>query len=923
MSKLLTDYLLKHSSKKESGLIITNTRIGDKDESIYGGTYHIPDSEYGEFIKLFFKEIINEEKKEYLTEKQIENGGPILIDIDLRYEYSVTKRIHNAKHVSDIVCLYLEELKSMFQFDNDTHIPVYICEKSDVNRVESKNITKDGIHMIIGLKANRNCQSILRKRVIAKIDTIWKDLPIINTWDDVFDEGITKGHTNWQLYGSRKPNNQPYCLKYVYDVCQDSNDGELMYNPVDINIIKTWENIFKMSARYQDNITLFMDNEFASECNEVTINRVQGSSNHVNHHMNAPDIKNKFDLNTGIEYFLESLKTDDFELREAYEYTMVLPKSYYESGSFSKWIRVGWALCNTSPRLFIVWIAFSANQSNFDFKEVNDLWGKWQTFDTNNINGLTKRSIMHWAREGNLNGYKKVLEDSIDYHIDKTLEHLSLTTSDKGGVNRGSGDFDIASVLFHLYKDEYVCASVKGNIWYQYANHKWCEIDSGTSLRKAISEVLRKIYLNKAIKMTELIATMAGQDEKVKMIKKRVDVILSICERLSRTNDKKNIMVEAKELFYNGNFTEKLDQNQYLLCFKNCVIDFKSKEIRQGRPEDFISKCTNINYIPLNSQKDTIIINEIEDFMKKLFPNPELHKYMWDHLTSTLIGTCREQTINMYIGVGQNGKSVLVNLMEQVLGEYKGDVPLSLITQQRTKIGGVAPELLQLKGCRLAVIQEPSKGDRINEGIMKQLTGGDPIQARGLYHNIMSSFIPQFKLVVCSNEFMDIQSQDHGTWRRIRVVDFEALFTERPVDTDTKKPYQYLLDKDIKEKFILWKEVLASMLVKNAFLTNGKVEDCEKVLKASNSYRESQDSIAEFLNTRICPHYNGSLSKIAVSEHFKEWFNSNYGGKAPNMKEISAQADKKFGNARDGVWIGYQMKPLNDLIEEEELVVVV
>jgi P4 family phage/plasmid primase-like protien len=670
-------------------------------------------------------------------------------------------------------------------------------------------------------------------------------------------------------------------------------------------------------------MTLFMDNEFASECDGSITNRPQQVSNiHRINQAHPSNIKNKSDLDAGIASFLESLKTDDYELREAYEYTMVLPKSFYESGSFSKWIRVGWALCNTSPRLFVVWIAFSSNQSNFDFKEINDLWEKWQTFDSDNVNGLTKRSIMHWAKEENLNGFNNVRENSLDYHIDKTLEHLSLTSSDKGGMNRGSGDFDIASVLFHLYKDEYICASVKGNIWYQYANHKWSEIDSGTSLRKAISEVLRKIYLNKAIKMTELTATMAGQEEKVKMIKKRIEVILSICERLSRTNDKKNIMVEAKELFYNGKFIEKLDQNQYLLCFKNCVIDFKSKEIRQGRPEDFISKCTNINYFPLNLQKDATIVNEIEDFMKKLFPNPQLHKYMWDHLSSTLVGTCREQTINMYIGIGQNGKSVLVNLMEQVLGEYKGDVPLSLITQQRTKIGGVAPELLQLKGCRLAVIQEPSKGDRINEGIMKQLTGGDPIQARGLYHNLMSSFTPQFKLVVCSNEFMDIQSQDHGTWRRIRVVDFEALFTEKPVSTDLKKPYQYLLDKDIKEKFVLWKEVLVSMLVNNVFVTNGRVEDCEKVLKASNSYRESQDSISEFLNTRIVVHHNGCLSKIAVSEQFKEWFNSNYGGKAPNMKEISAQADKIFGTSRDGVWIGYQMKPLNDLLEEVELVAV-
>lgn len=191
-------------------------------------------------------------------------------------------------------------------------------------------------------------------------------------------------------------------------------------------------------------------------------------------------------------------------------------------------------------------------------------------------------------------------------------------------------------------------------------------------------------------------------------------------------------MIEAKELFYDGEFLEKLDQNPYLLCFKNGIIDLKANEYRMGRPEDFISKCTNINYISV-TEKHSTTVEEIKDFMKKLFPDEELHRYMWDHLSSTLLGTCKEQTLNMYVGIGQNGKSVLVNLMEQVLGEYKGDVPLSLLTQQRVKIGGVSPELVQLKGVRYAVIQEPSKGDKINEGIMKQLMGGDPIQARSPY----------------------------------------------------------------------------------------------------------------------------------------------------------------------------------------------
>ena len=139
---------------------------------------------------------------------------------------------------------------------------------------------------------------------------------------------------------------------------------------------------------------------------------------------------------------------------------------------------------------------------------------------------------------------------------------------------------------------------------------------------------------------------------KRKLSKKRIEVIASICERLSKTDDKQNIMAESNELFYDGKFLEKLDQNPYLLCFKNGIVDFKADELNMGSPEDFISECTNINYITVTDKHSTTV-EEINDFMKKLFPVVELHKYMWDHLASTPLGTCKEETLYMYVGIGQ------------------------------------------------------------------------------------------------------------------------------------------------------------------------------------------------------------------------------------------------------------------------------
>jgi phage/plasmid-associated DNA primase len=137
--------------------------------------------------------------------------------------------------------------------------------------------------------------------------------------------------------------------------------------------------------------------------------------------------------------------------------------------------------------------------------------------------------------------------------------------------------------------------------------------------------------------------------------------------------------------------------------------------------------------------------------------------------------------------------------MSKALGEYKGTVPITLITQKRNSIGSTSSEIVQLMGTRYAVMQEPSKGDTINEGIMKEITGGDPIQGRALFKDAVT-FIPQFKLVVCTNVLFDIKSNDDGTWRRIRVCDFMSKFTDNPYTNDKfpkdNFPHQFQVDKE-------------------------------------------------------------------------------------------------------------------------------
>ena len=935
------DFLSKHAHQKNPHSTnpkpVTNTRIGDPKLSIHGGSYHIDDSEYETFLKLYADDVIVKKKKEYLTEIQLEKGGPILVDIDFRYDYDIDEKQHTYDEIVELIGCYLEEFKNIFQLDDSVQFPIFVFEKPTVNRIDdklkNKQITKDGIHMIIGLQADNIIQLMLREKVMEKAAEIWDKLPLKNSWEDVFDKGISTGKTPWQLYGSRKPGNDRYQLTHVFQAKWSEEDADFLYPEKPLSSFDVAANIYKLSVRCKTHLSLFMKNSFIQDYEKYKVaNRLGGPSDTSNQqtlttiarnaHLdiynddflnpnNISRIRSKEELDKYVNNFLDSIQISDYNLRETHEYVMILPPSYYGSGSYDKWIRVGWVLRNTDNRLLITWIAFSAQSPTFHYTtDIPDLCERWRNFDLRKHNGLSRRSLINWTKTDAYDAYERVRNKTIDYFLEQTIR-INTASSSKGDDRSGCGDTDIAKVLYEVYKHRFVCVSIKGNDWYEYKNHRWHKVDSGTTLRRAISEQLRDLYNQKSGgSMGGIIDSGVETKENLEDLNKRRSMrVLSIATRLSDSNGKDRIMKEAKELFYDDTFLNKMDTNPYLLCFKNGVIDFKEKIFRKGHPEDNISMCTNIDYVPIDPKIHQKTVDEINDFMNKLFPEKELCDYMWDHLASTLIGTSTNQTFNMYIGIGQNGKSVLVNLMEMVLGDYKGDVPLTLVTEKRGKVGGLTPEIVELKGIRYAVMQEPSKGDKINEGIMKALTSGkDRLQGRAPYMPQTITFLPQFKLVVTCNVFMEIKSNDHGTWRRIRAVPFKSLFTKNPTNGDKEKPFQFLLDEYIDEKFDSWKEVFAAMLVDRAFRTNGMVKDCSIVMEKSNEYRQSQDYISEFISDRVVRDPNGKIKKMELNNEFTIWHAANYGGRAPGPKDLHEFMDKEFGRQKNQAWSGAKIK---------------
>ena len=869
---------------------ITHTRIGDRTLGIYGGKYAVGEEDLPGFRKQLHRKVFIEGKHEFLTEKQLPDAGPILVDLDFRYSADLLERQHNDSHIEDLVVLYLECLAKLVKVTEDVTFPIFVLEKPDVNTTD-ETMTKDGIHLIFGVHLQHAAQLLLRDKVLAEVAHVLEELPLTNDYGSVLDVGISRGSTNWQHYGCRKPGHEAYALVKHYSAQyiagQPELEEEVLDDPHHLGIMEA------ISARKKDNIAFELRDEVKSACakktSSIKVRRkrhktaiiLRGAGRHIE------NIRSKEQLEKAIEDILDEAKqADEYHVKETHMFTMLLSPSRAEP--YEDWLKVGLALRRTDYRLFLTWMLFSSQSSKFSF---DDIPGHYHTWEGLAPDRITDRSIMWWAREDDPEGYTAVKEQTIGYYIEKTIHEDT--------------EYDIARVLYQMCQDSYKCINIKNKIWYEYTDGRWADIDSGTTLRRKLSTQLARVYNTKQAEIVDSIHTCEEEEERIKR-QKLAQKMSVISMKLRKTAHKNNIMREACEHFFDARFMNKLDKNPYLLCFRNGVVDFEEKVFRRGRPEDYLSLCTGIDYIPFdeNDAEQLAIEREIVGFMKQLFPQSDLNRYMWQHLASILRGDNKNQTFNIYTGCGRNGKSKLVEFLGMILGDYKGTVPITLITQKRGCIGSVSPEIAQLKGLRYAVMQEPSKGMAINEGVVKELTGGDPIQGRALFRDTVT-FVPQFSLVVCTNHLFDIKSMDDGTWRRIRVCDYVSKFVENP--SSDPDEHEFKVDKEMEKKFERWKQVFAALLVKKAFETGGEVEDCDIVMASSNRYKQQQDFFTAFFDEKIVKCEQGSIRRTAVKEEFERWYNDLYRGAAPQGKDLYDFLTKRMGKPVGSRWKGFQI----------------
>jgi P4 family phage/plasmid primase-like protien len=332
---------------------------------------------------------------------------------------------------------------------------------------------------------------------------------------------------------------------------------------------------------------------------------------------------------------------------------------------------------------------------------------------------------------------------------------------------------------------------------------------------------------------------------------------------------------------------------------------------RPGRRDDYISMCTGVDYYPYD--KDLHDIKKVESILSEIFVEKELMDYVLTVISKCLVGE-KEEVFYILNGSGSNGKSVSTSLIENSFGDYAGSASVALLTQKRNRSSAPSPDLVMLKGKRIVSMHEPENDDELKVGLMKQMSGGDKIQARAL-HKAPIEYVPQFKMFMNCNKLPKISANDDGTWRRMRVIEFKSKFLNKP---DPKNKLEFKRDNDLMRKIDLLGSAFMSILVKyyELYRKDG-IEVPDEVMKFTNEYKQESDVYTQFIDEMITITEDSYMSVDQLKGVFDIWWSDNMTEKNKIKKiEFRKVMISKIGKCvRQQSSLGWKVK-INNLIQE-------
>jgi len=296
------------------------------------------------------------------------------------------------------------------------------------------------------------------------------------------------------------------------------------------------------------------------------------------------------------------------------------------------------------------------------------------------------------------------------------------------------------------------------------------------------------------------------------------------------------------------------DSNDWLLGVGNGVLDLRTGTLRNALPDDRITLNTEIDYNP------DATAPRWEQFLSEIFDgDDELVGFIQRAVGYTLTGDTREQCLFLCHGGGANGKSVLLDILRTLLGDYAKNTPFSTFEMDRNNAN--TNDLAALSRVRLVTAAETNEAQRLNEARVKAITGGDPITARFL-HKEFFEYLPSFKVWLAMNHKPRILGADDGIWRRIRLIPFNVKFKGKDAD------------KTLPDKLNAELGGILAWAVRGALdWQNGGLREPQVVVAETVNYRHESNNVLIYLDEQTIQNPQARIVSSTLYKKYRDWCN--------------------------------------------------
>lgn len=425
---------------------------------------------------------------------------------------------------------------------------------------------------------------------------------------------------------------------------------------------------------------------------------------------------------------------------------------------------------------------------------------------------------------------------------------IDLATGEITELDRGQqyGDIHNGRVFSQLFK---------GKILFCHASNQWLLWD-GTIWRWCLSgeqDIAAKKASKELIKQAAQAFANDPKAEDNKLIQANAKQTLN--------NQKRFDMLRAAstEPGMSIGSVAELDADPMLLGCGNGVINLKTGTLLAPNPKMLISKIVRTSFDA--SAKAPLW----EKFISECFlGDRETIHYMQKALGYSITGDVSEEVMHFCYGVGSNGKTLLTNIMYNLMGDYAAIADTDLLMRKdKTNDNSPTPDIARLQGKRFVVANEVEEGRRLNDKNLKALASKQNLQARELYGKTFE-FAPQHKIWITTNHRPYVSDQTDGAWRRILLIPFLNLVTGNQVDYG-------LEDKLISESagILNWLIEGCLMWQKERLNPSISIQNC------SMEYRKESDALGLFISECCVEDPESKEDQQLLYSQWRYWCQSN------------------------------------------------